>query len=145
MMGRCIAICFLLAFQLQAHAIEESSTVHISTILKTTTNWDGYPIVYPSGQAEITGMVVEIAVGGETGWHTHPVPSFGMMLEGELEVQLKSGATKVLKAGDALAEVVDMAHNGRNVGTTPVKIVVFYAGTSGSELSFKDETKPDPK
>lgn len=144
MMGRCVAICFLLAFQSQAHAIEESSTVHISTILKTTTSWDGNPIVYPSGQAEITGMVVEIAVGGETGWHMHPVPSFGMVLEGELEVHLKSGAIKVLKAGDAVAEVVDTAHNGRNVGTTAVKIVVFYAGTSGSELSFKDATNPDP-
>lgn len=89
-------------------------------------------------------MVVEIAVGGETGWHMHPVPSFGMVLEGELEVHLKSGAIKVLKAGDAVAEVVDTAHNGRNVGTTAVKIVVFYAGTSGSELSFKDATNPDP-
>jgi quercetin dioxygenase-like cupin family protein len=143
MMGRCVAIFFILACQSQAHAIEESSKVHISTILKTTTSWDGKAIIYPAGQAEITGMIVEVAVGGETGWHMHPVPSFGMMLEGELEVQLKNGAVKLLKAGDALAEVVDSAHNGRNVGTTPVRIVVFYAGTSGGELSSKAETNPD--
>ena len=51
-------------------------------LLKTQTSWDGTAIEYPKGKAEITGMIVEIAPGGETGWHLHPVPSFGMLLEG---------------------------------------------------------------
>jgi quercetin dioxygenase-like cupin family protein len=142
MMGRYLAICLIVACQSQAYAIEETAKVHATTILKTETSWDGKPLAYPPGQAEITGMLVEIATGGETGWHKHPVPSFGLVLEGELEVQLKSGEIKLLKAGDPIAEVVDTAHNGRNVGTSPVKLVVFYAGAAGSKLSVKVEAKP---
>ena len=82
-------------------------------------------------------MWVEIAPGGETGWHLHPVPSFGMLLEGELEVTLKDGTTKRIQTGEALAEVVDTWHNGRNVGLVPVKILVFYAGSVGQPLSIR--------
>ena len=83
-------------------------------------------------------MLIEIAVGGETGWHLHPVASFGMVLEGELEVSLKDGRSKRIKAGEALAEVVNTLHNGRNIGTVPVKLVVFYAGSEGQKLSVKE-------
>jgi quercetin dioxygenase-like cupin family protein len=131
-------VVVMLACLSKAHALEESATIKASTILKTQTSWDGKPIEYPSGKAEITGMMVEIAPGGETGWHLHEVPSFGLVLEGELEVQLKSGEIKHLKSGEALAEVVNTLHNGRNVGSLPVKLVVFYAGTVGQKLSTKN-------
>jgi len=88
-------------------------------------------------------MLIEIAPGGETGWHLHPVPSFGMVVQGELEVSLKDGRKKRLKAGDALAEVVNTAHNGRNVGTEAVKLVVFYAGSKGLSLSQKIPLEPE--
>ena len=119
-------------------ALEQSASVKATTVLKAQSSWDGKPIALPSGKAEVTGMVVEIAPGGETGWHQHPVHSFGMILEGELEVHLKSGAVKRLKSGEALAEVVDTLHNGRNEGTVPVKLVVFYVGTVGQKLSVKE-------
>lgn len=129
-----------LACHSQAYALDQSASVKVSTVLKTEASWDGKPIEYPSGKAEITGMVVEIAPGGETGWHLHPVPSFGMVLEGELEVQLKNGAVKRLKSGEALAEVINTLHNGRNVGSVPVKLIVFYAGSVGNKLSEKENT-----
>jgi quercetin dioxygenase-like cupin family protein len=122
-----------------ALALDESNAVHVVTVLKAKTSWDGKPIEYPTGKPEVTGMLVEIAPGAETGWHSHAVPSFGMMIEGELEVQLKNGDTKRLKSGDALAEVVNVLHNGRNVGAVPVKLVVFYAGTVGQKLSEREK------
>lgn len=125
----------------QAYSLEQSAAVKVSTVLKAQSSWDGQPIEYPAGKAEITGMLIEIAPGGETGWHLHPVSSFGYVLEGELEVQLKNGATKRLKSGEALAEVVNTLHNGRNVGTVPVKLIVFYAGAAGQKLSEKENTK----
>ena len=134
-------LCLLalgLLFQSSAQALEPSASVKTTTLMKTSSSWNGTPIAYPSGQAEITGILVEIAPGGETGWHLHPVPSFGVVLEGELEVQLKGGAIKRLKSGETLAEVVNTLHNGRNVGTTPLKLVVFYAGTTGQPLSVKE-------
>ena len=127
-----------LACQPTAFALETSSAVKASVILKAESSWDGNPIVYPEGKPEITGMIIEIAPGGETGWHLHPVSSFGVVLEGELEVQLKNGEVKHLKAGEALAEVINTLHNGRNLGSTPVKLVVFYAGVVGQKLTVKE-------
>jgi len=120
-----------------SYALEASSSIKITPLLKSDTSWNGVPITYPEGKAEITGMIVEIAVGAETGWHLHPVASFGMMIEGELEVRLKDGKTKLLKAGDGLVEVVNTLHNGKNVGAVPVKLVVFYTGVVGQPLSIK--------
>ena len=118
-------------------ALENTSAVSVRPVLKSSSSWDGKALAYPAGQAEITGIMVEIAVGGETGWHSHPVPSFGMVLEGELEIELKSGERKRMKAGDTIAEVVNTLHNGRNTGTVPVKLLVFYAGVVGSPLTVK--------
>jgi quercetin dioxygenase-like cupin family protein len=125
-----------------AHAIEPSATVKVTPLLKTTQSWNGAPINYPQGQAEISALMIEIAPGGETNWHEHPVPSFGMLLEGTLEISLPDGKKKLMKAGEALAEVIATPHNGRNVGTTPVKLIVFYAGAVDKQLTVP---RPDAK
>lgn len=132
-----------IAVPLAAQAIEPRPGVQVKQVLKTTTTWDGAQISYPPGQAEITGLVIEVAPGGETGWHEHPVPSFGMVLEGTLEVTLASGQTKRINAGEALAEVINTVHSGRNIGTGPVKMLVFYAGATGKPLTVpRPEAKP---
>jgi quercetin dioxygenase-like cupin family protein len=137
-----LPIVFLLTmFQSQAFSLEQSASVKVNTVLKAEASWDGKSIQYPAGEAEVTGMVIEIAPGGETGWHLHTVPSFAMVLEGELEVKLKDGALKRLRPGEALAEVVNTLHNGRNVGSTPVKLVVFYVGTKGAQLTVKEHVR----
>lgn len=128
-------------FQQEASSLEQSASIKASTVLKVENSWDGKPIVYPEGKAEITGMVIEIAPGGETGWHLHPVPSFGMVIEGELEVRLKNGEVKQIKSGEALAEVVNTLHSGRNAGSVPVKLVVFYAGVVGQKLTVKENDR----
>lgn len=130
-----VGIC--LSVPLNAFALEQSTSIKITKLLKTANTWDGTPIVYPDAKPEITGLVVEFAPGAETGWHLHPVPSFGMVLEGTLEVTLEDGRVRRLQAGDALAEVVNTTHNGRNVGDTPVKLVVFYAGTVGEKVTIR--------
>jgi quercetin dioxygenase-like cupin family protein len=120
-----------------AHALDATPAIKVMPLLRATTSWNGAPIAYPQGQAEISGMVIEIAAGAETGWHAHPVPSFGMVLEGTLEVTLKDGQTKRVGPGQALVEVVGTVHNGRNIGTGPVRLVVFYAGAVGMALTVK--------
>lgn len=131
------AFILVLLFQSTAFSLEQSASVKAYTVLKAETSWDGKPIVYPEGKPEITSMIIEIAPGGETGWHLHPVSSFAVVLEGELEVHLKSGEVKRIKPGEGLAEVVNTLHNGRNVGPVPVKLVVFYTGTVGQKLTVK--------
>jgi quercetin dioxygenase-like cupin family protein len=126
-----------LFFPAGALALEVTPAIKVMPLVKSTTSWNGVPIVYPQGQAEISGMVIEIAPGAETGWHGHPVPSFGIVLEGTLEVTLKDGRKKRVGPGEGLVEVVDTLHNGRNVGALPVKLIVFYAGVVGKALTFK--------
>lgn len=129
-----------------AFALENGAGVQITPLLRTETTWNGQVITYPKGPAQVTAMTVEIAPGAETGWHIHPVPSFGFVLQGSLEVTLKDGKKKRVEEGQAIPEVIDTAHNGRNVGTKPLKLLVVYAGTTEKPISIKDDSpKADEK
>jgi len=121
---------------LAASALDQNTAIKVTPLLKTTTSWDGKPIVYPKGQSEVTALIVEIAPEGETGWHEHPVPAFGYIMEGELELKRATGEVKILHQGDVLPESVGVLHNGRNIGEEPVKILVFYMGEVGAKLSI---------
>jgi quercetin dioxygenase-like cupin family protein len=129
----------LLFVWLDAAALDATDGVRVTPLAKETTSWDGKPIVYPEGQAEMTALLVEIAPGAQTGWHCHRVPNFAYMLEGTLELTLDDGRVKRLQAGEALSEVVNRSHNGRNVGSSPAKLVVFYTGTVGTPLSVEEK------
>lgn len=119
-----------------SQALDASSTIKVTSLLKTTSSWDGQQIRYPEGQGEVTALVIELASDGETGWHEHSVPSFAYILEGDLEITRRDGSVKTLKAGDALVEVVNTYHNGRALNGKPVKLVVFYASAVGKTLTI---------
>ena len=135
-----LATAFLVCLPFSAHALDNSSAVKVTPLLKTTTSWDGKPIVYPQGQAEVTMLIIEFAPGAQTGWHEHPVPSFAYILEGSLEVTLGTGEKKQLHAGDSAAEVVNTLHNGRALDGKSVKLLVMYAGTVDKTLTL---SRPD--
>jgi len=129
----------LLLLSLEAAALDAANDIKVTPLAKETTSWDGTPITYPQGQAEMTALLIEIGPDAQTGWHCHPVPNFAYMFEGTLEVTLDDGRVKLLKAGDVLSEVVNRSHNGRNVGSSPARLVVFYTGAVGTPLSVKDK------
>lgn len=131
-------LCILLTLCLPgfASALDATNAVKVTPLLKTTTTWNGAPIVYPEGQAEVTALVIEIAPGRDTGWHEHPVPSLAYILEGNLDVTLATGEVKHLGPGDALAEVAKTLHLGRALGDKPVKLVVFYVGAKNTALTI---------
>lgn len=117
--------------------------IAVTPLLKTRTDAAGKAIVYPTGSPEVTAVRVEIPPGAQTGWHKHPVPCFAYILEGELHVQIAGGETKILKAGEAYAETVDVMHNGVNQGNVPVKLVMFATGVSGQPYAVRPPT-PEP-
>lgn len=115
-----------------------SSGVTTKVLLQTQTDGAGAKLIYPThAPAEVTAVFVEIAPGRQTNWHRHPVPCFAYMLEGEVTVETASGEKKTFKAGDALAEVVDVLHNGTNVGTKPARLVLFVVGTAGQPFAVR--------
>ncbi len=94
----------------------------------------GKPIVYPEGAARITSVVITLAPGAETGWHSH-LPLYGHVLEGTLTVDYGEKGTRVFKAGDALLEAVNWPHNGSNRGDVTVKILAVSFGSTSQPNS----------
>lgn len=130
-----LASAVLLGATQCAHALDNSATVKVTPLMKTSSSWDAKPITYPAGAAEVTALIVEIAAGGQTGWHEHQVPSFAYVMEGTLEVTRATGETKVLHVGDVLPEVVNTLHNGRALDGKAVKLLVLYTGSSDKKLT----------
>lgn len=92
----------------------------------------GERIVYPTATpAKVTAAVVSLAPGQETGWHTHGVPVLGYVIEGELEVDYGEAGVRLYRAGDAVLEAIGVPHNGRNVGTGPMRILAVFMGAEG--------------
>ncbi len=115
-----------------------SSGVTTKILLQTQVDGAGQPIAYPTGApAEVTTVLVEIAAGRQTNWHTHPVPCFAYMLEGEITVETVAGKKHTFKAGDAVPEVVNLLHNGTNSGTQPARLVLFVIGTVGQPFAVR--------
>lgn len=100
-------------------------------------------ITYPAGSpAKVTAAVVTFAPGQETGWHTHAVPTFGYILDGELSVDYGDKGTRIYRAGDAVLEAMGHAHNGRNTGSVPMRILAVFMGAEGLPTSTKQEVAP---
>jgi len=130
--------CGLFLFPLTGLCADYSPGVTTRILQKTGITGNGGKIVYPrTDRAEVTAMTVELAPGAQTGWHKHPVPVYAYVIAGSLAVELESGTTLSFKEGDAIIEVVDTLHNGRNRGTGPAKLAVFYLGVEGSPTVIK--------
>lgn len=62
------------------------------------------------------------------------------MLDGELSVETATGEKKTFRPGDAIAEVVNVLHNGINAGPQPVRLVLFVIGTAGQPFAVRPAT-----
>ncbi len=115
----------------------EAVGVQVETLVKSDASWDGKALpAYPAERPKITILRIRIPPGARLPMHKHPVINAGVLLAGALTVVAENGQTLHLKAGDALIELVDTWHYGRNDGEVPAEIVVFYAGTETTQLSL---------
>jgi|ERR1700730_4007751 quercetin dioxygenase-like cupin family protein len=105
----------------------------VRTILSTGSTIIGEPILYPPAGAPALISAVEITLQPkqQTGWHTYPVPLFGYILEGGLTVDYGPEGQRIYRKGDALVEAMNEAHNGRNTGEIPVRILAVFIGMEG--------------
>ena len=120
--------------------LSTSPPAHVSPgvrmVLSTGSTVTREPIRYPSGApAQITAVEITLQPGQQTGWHTHPVPLFAYILEGELTVDYGAKGQRTYHKGDGLVEAIDEAHNGRNMGQNPVKILAVFIGIEGVQGS----------
>ena len=121
-----------------AEGASPPSHITIETLVLSTSSWDGAPYeAYPSGQPPITVLKFMIAPRTVMTWHSHPVPSAGYVLAGELTIE-KRGTKKHFVAGQVVTETVRTIHRGVS-GSEPVVLIVFYPAAPGLSVSMPQE------
>jgi quercetin dioxygenase-like cupin family protein len=123
-------------FAAAAFTAQAADPLTATVLLQSSTTNTGDALAYPNtGKPEVTTMIIEIAPGASTPPHRHPVPSIAYMLQGELEVRAEGGIVNRYKTGDAFFETIGRIHQGTNVGTSPVRILVTYIGVKDEPVT----------
>ena len=133
-----LGLCLI--FLLTAHVwAQEENAVKVDVLIKSGTSWDGSKLpLYTEGKPEITILRIKIPPKVQLPLHKHPVINAGVMLKGELTVVTEKKEKLQLKAGDAIVEVVDKWHYGKNEGNETAEIIVIYAGVEGLPITIKE-------
>ena len=92
----------------------------------------------------LTGQVVEIEPGGQTGRQRHMVPTYIYVLEGTLITNSEAGPIGVAgvqyhAAGQSYMDAPGVWHNHSNSGQTPVKYLLLFISTPGGPLTEKSK------
>lgn len=119
--------CF--SVSLCVHAVPPSTEVEL--LIASDETVLGQAFEYPEGRAKITAVIITLQPGTQLARHSHPVPLFGYMLQGELIVDYGAKGERIYRKGDALIEAFDWPHQGRSGGKGVVKILAVYAGADG--------------
>ncbi|MDR0279582.1 MAG: gamma subclass chorismate mutase AroQ [Paucimonas sp.] len=137
-MIRRLSLLCLLALLGACSSLPSSDPVETQVLLRASNAWDGSPYPdYPDGRPELSLLKIRIAPNTSLDWHLHRAPNAGYLLAGDLRVETREGRETRLRAGDALAEVVDVIHRG-HAGPRGAELVVFYAGSPGLPLAERE-------
>ena len=104
----------------------------LTPILQTAKTFTGQPIHFPQSDNQLVAVLAEVTPGGQVGRHLHPHPLYVYILEGTLTIEMEGHGTHSFSAGEGLAEVVNVWHNGRNLGDTPVKFLIVFTAQEGT-------------
>ena len=145
-MNLVVAVVFVLVLGLagsvnaqQSAPIETEKGVKTSNLVTSLAGFRGtasIPIV-------LTGQIVTIEPGGQTGRQRHNVPSYVYVLEGTLTTNSMGGPVGVAGVqyhaeGQSYMDAPGVWHNHTNTGTTPVKYLLLLISTPGaSDLTQK--------
>ena len=117
----------------------------VSPVVKATATASGQKLQYPqTDRPEIESVLIEIAPGGESGRHMHPVPTYGYVVGGTLTVELDDGTAREYAAGSGFLESVNTWHNGKNLGQAPVKVLVVFVSEEGKKNLIRADGQPKP-
>lgn len=83
-----------------ARAGNADTPVKTEILAQNTSSWDGTSYkAYPRDQPQITILKVTIPPHITLQWHTHPIPSAGFVLSGELTLETKDGKDDISSRG----------------------------------------------
>ena len=140
-MSRLTSIILLLLIVATLGWAADTNETQVEILAKSTMSWDGSTLPqYGEGQPEVTILKIVIPPKTKLAMHKHPVINAGVILEGELTVVTDKEEVLHLKAGDAIIEVVNKMHYGKNEGDEPVELIIVYAGIENVPISVKPQT-----
>ena len=84
---------------------------------------------------EAVAARVEVAPGGSSGWHTHPGDEISVVNEGEVVLMVAGQAPRKVVAGEGFVIPAGVAHNAKNEGTSPTRLVGVYVVEKGKPLA----------
>ena len=105
-------------------------------ILKTTSTWDN--LAYKKleiKKPEVTVLKIIIGVGESLPIHKHDLVNVAYVKKGTLTVITDDNKEITLHEGEALPELIGKYHYGKNTGSEPIELIVFYLGEKGTPLS----------
>jgi quercetin dioxygenase-like cupin family protein len=109
-----------------AAALDPGQPVAVTPLTSTNVTAAGQPILLPQRDAHVNVSQFDIAPGATLPVHKHPFPRYAYVLAGELKVtNLETGESNTYRAGDFIVEMIGLWHQGSNVGTEPVKLIVI--------------------
>ena len=115
----------------------------VTPVVKSTATATGQKLQYPqTDKPEIESVLIEIAPGGESGRHMHPVPTYVYVLEGTLTVEMDKESPREYAAGSGFLESLNTWHNGKNLGQAPVKVLVVFVSEEGKKNFIRAEGQP---
>lgn len=145
MILRLLTLSVFMTVGLAASKAQYANSLTIEPLLKTDTTSIGQPIAYPHvDRAEVTVLKITMPPGSKTGWHKHDIPLFAYMVQGELTVTREDHEPRVFRAGEAVAEMINVYHEGANFGENDVILIACYLGGDNKPLAIP-RAKPAPE
>ena len=117
----------------------EDTGFTILAAVEHDTTMSGNSIEYPSGgPGQIVSHLVEVAPGGQTGVHKHPVACYMHVLEGTLTVELGDGTRRDYSAGESFLEDADSWVNNLNTSAESARfLAVIPTGAGLPSIEFE--------
>ena len=84
---------------------------------------------------EAVAARVEVAAGGQSGWHTHPGDEISVVNEGEAVLMVAGQPPRKVVAGEGFIIPAGTPHNAKNESAAPVKLVGVYIVEKGKPLA----------
>lgn len=125
-----LAACASPAWSLDSGA---AAPVVVTPVRASTVTSTGQPITLPEKNVEVAASIYDIAPGATLPVHKHPFARYAYVLAGTLKVtNVDTGKSDIFKTGDFIIEMIDQWHQGSNIGSDPVKLLVIDQIESGT-------------
>ena len=109
-------------------------------VIRSPNDWSGNILPpYLTNAPEIALMRYSIPPKTALPIHQHPSINAAYVMEGEVTVVKEGGGERTFRKGEAIIEMVGQWHYGKNQGTIPTELIVFYATAKDLPLAIKKD------